>query len=230
MGGRRERRARHQSVEYGGRRRRVRAGRSPAGHGRDRSRTRRVRQVVDEQHPAARGHSRRDRLRNPGAQGRTGNAAFPRRRQDAAGRHRRGDARGQHFQVLRGRGTATARRARAVRASGHRSRDHARTGGRGRHDHAVEFSARDSGLEDRAGARVRQLRGLQAGRARSGLRVGDRGDRFPHRAAAGSVQSGHGARISGRRRVRDITGRGRDHVHRIGAHGQGDCPDRPSNR
>ncbi len=41
---------------------------------------------------------------------------------------------------------------------GHRGRGHARAGRRRRRDHAVEFSAGDSGVEDRARAGVRQLR------------------------------------------------------------------------
>ena len=53
---------------------------------------------------------------------------------------------------------------------GHRRRDHARAGGRRRHDHAVELPDRDPGVEDRAGARLRQLRRVQAGRPRARLR------------------------------------------------------------
>jgi aldehyde dehydrogenase (NAD+) len=55
---------------------------------------------------------------------------------------------------------------------GHRRRDHARAGRRGRHDHAVEFSARDPRVEDRACARVRQLRRVQARRPGPRQRMG----------------------------------------------------------
>ncbi len=45
--------------------------------------------------------------------------------------------------------------------------------GRRRHHHAVEFPDRHSGLEDRAGALLRQHGGDQAGRSGAGLHLGD---------------------------------------------------------
>ena len=89
-------------------------------------------------------------------------------------------ARRAHLQVLRRRGAAPARATAALGAARHRRRDHARAGRRGRHHHAVEFPDRDPGLEDRAGAGLRQLRGVQAGRPGARQRLGAGRD---HRAA-----------------------------------------------
>ena len=63
---------------------------------------------------------------------------------------------------------------------------------RGRHHHAVEFSDRDSGVEDRAGAVLRQLRRVQAGRPGAGLRVGARRDHRQGGLPPGRVQPGDG--------------------------------------
>ena len=57
-------------------------------------------------------------------------------------------------------------------AARRRRRGHARAARRHRHHHAVEFSDRDSGVEDRAGALLRQLRGVQAGGAGARVRRG----------------------------------------------------------
>ncbi len=81
---------------------------------------------------------------------------------------------GHIFKFFAGEVLRLARRARAVGASRRRRRDHARAGRRRRHHHAVEFSDRDSRVEDRAGAGLRQLRGVQAGRPGAGLRLGAR--------------------------------------------------------
>ena len=78
------------------------------------------------------------------------------------------DARRPNLPVLRRRMPAPGRRQVRFRAARRRRRDHARAGRRRRPDHAVEFPDRHSGLEDRAGARLRQLRGVQAGRTRAG--------------------------------------------------------------
>ena len=86
---------------------------------------------------------------------------------------------------------------------GRRRRDHARAGRRRRHDHAVELPDRDPGLEDRAGARLRQLRRVQAGRSRARLRLGAGRHHQPRRAPAGRVQPGDGARLGGRRGARE---------------------------
>ena len=63
------------------------------------------------------------------------------------------------------------------------------------------FPHRDPRLEDRAGARLRQLRGVQAGRARAGLRLGAGRHPGPRGRAARRVQpgDGHAARRSATR-------------------------------
>ncbi len=78
-------------------------------------------------------------------------------------------------------------------------RDHARGRRRRRHHHAVEFPHRDSGVEDRARARLRQHRGVQAGRPRAGLRACAGRDHRESRNAEGRVQPDHGPRLGGRR-------------------------------
>ena len=122
--------------------------------------------------PGALEHPRPRRHRDPRAQGRARPPAVARGRQDAARGHRRGGARRADLQVLRRRGAAPRRREGAVGAAGHRRRGHARAGRRRRHHHAVELPDRDPGLEDRAGAGLRQHRGLQARRPRARLRLG----------------------------------------------------------
>ena len=66
-------------------------------------------------------------------------------------------------------------------------------------DHAVELSDRDSGLEDRAGACLRQLRRVQAGRSRAGLGACARRDHRALRPAGGRVQPRDGPRLGSRR-------------------------------
>ena len=90
--------------------------------------------------------------RDSGAQGGTRPPAGARGRQDAAGGHRRGRARRADLCVLCRRGVAPDRREGRLGAPRPRRRDHARGGRRRRPDHAVEFSDRDPGMEDRAGA------------------------------------------------------------------------------
>ncbi len=65
---------------------------------------------------------------------------------------------------------------------GRRGRHHPRADGRGRPDHALELPARDPGLEDRAGAGLRQQGRAQARRPGAGLRLGAR--RHPAAARA----------------------------------------------
>ena len=65
-------------------------------------------------------------------------------------------ARRPDLRVLCRRGAAPDRREGRVGAARPRGRDHARAGRRRRPDHAVEFPDRDPGLEDRAGALLRQ--------------------------------------------------------------------------
>ena len=120
------------------------------------------------------------------------------------------DPRRPDLRLLRRRGAAPGRRDRAVGASGRRRRDHPRADRRRRHHHAVEFPDRHPGLEDRAGALLRQHRGVQAGRPGAGLLLGDRRHPAPRRPAQGRAQPRHGqglgrrpgdARQPGRRRA-----------------------------
>ena len=104
----------------------------------------------------------------------------------------------------------------AVRAAGRRRRDHARAHRRGGHHHAVELPAGHPGLEDRAGAGLRQLRGVQAGRSGARLRLGPGGDHQPGRRAGWRVQSRHGSRRGGRRGDHHLTRGGGRELHRLG--------------
>ena len=65
---------------------------------------------------------------------------------------------GQIFKFFAGECLRLAGDMLAVGAAGHRRRGHARAARRRRPDHAVELPDRDPGLEDRAGAGLRQLR------------------------------------------------------------------------
>ena len=155
--------------------------------------------------------------RDPGPQGGARPAAVARGGQDACRRHRRGDARRPDLRLLRRRGAAPRRRAAASRAARHRGDDHARAGRRRRHDHAVEFPDRHPGLEDRAGARLRQHGGVQAGRPRAGLRLGAR--RHPRTApacprACFNLVMGRGSVVG--QAILEHPGRQRDLLHRLG--------------
>ena len=189
---------RHQPVEPRRRRRRIRARRrrhdveQAIAVGADG-----VQEMVAHDAAGAVRHPRPRRHRNPGAQGRAGTAALARAGQAAGRRHRRGGARRRDLQVLRRRsGAAHGGEKIDSDAPGHRRRGHARAARRRRGDHAVELPAGDSGLEDRAGAGVRQLRRLQAGRARAGVAVDARGHRPARRPAAGRAQPGDGPRLA----------------------------------
>ena len=149
----------------------ARASREQAETG-DRCGQRRIPGMVALRHPAAPRHPEEGLRRDPGAQGRTRPPARARGRQDAAGGHRRGDARRADIRFLLGRGPAACRREACLHAARHRRRAHPRAGRRRRHHHAVELPDRHSRLEDRAGARLRQLRRLQAGRPGAGLGLG----------------------------------------------------------
>ena len=118
--------------------------------------------------------------RNPRPQGRARPAAGPRGRQDAARGHRRSHPRRPDLRLLRRRGAAAQRREAGLGATRRRGRGHARPRRRHRADHAVEFPHRDPGLEDRSGALLRQLRGVQARRSRSRLAA----TRWPRSSAA----------------------------------------------
>ena len=120
--------------------------------------------------PAAPRHPQAHRRRDPRRARTSSGALLSREEGKTAGRgHRRDRARRRRSScsspasALRLAGEKLA----SVRP-GRRRRDHARAGRRRRPDHAVEFPDRDSGLEDRAGARLRQLRRVQAGRAGAG--------------------------------------------------------------
>ena len=124
---------------------------------------------------------------------------------------------GQIFLFFAAECVRLGRREDRVRAPGHRHRGHARAGRRRRAHHAVEFPDRDSRVEDRAGARVRQLRRVQAGRPRAGNRAcvveGHRARRAFRPAC--STSSWAAGRSSARRCIRH-PGHRRDLVHRIG--------------
>ena len=159
----------------------------------------RISGVVDRWHPGSRQHPRQGRLGHPRAQGRDRPAARARRREDAARRRRRDRPRRAHLQVLRRRGAAPGRGEAAFGPSRRRRRDHPRADRRRRPDHAVEFSDRHSRLEDRAGARVRQHRRLQAGAVDARLRLGAGRHPGGRRHSAGRLQPGDGIGV-GRRR------------------------------
>ena len=157
------------------------------------------------------------RRRDPRAQGRARPPAVARGGQDPGRGHRRDRPRRPDLPVLLRRVPAPGRREGRLRAAGRRRRDHPRAGRRRRPDHAVELPDRHSGLEDRAGARLRQLRRVQAGRSRAG----DRPMRWPRSSPAPacrracSTSSWAAARWSARRCCR-AQGRQRDLLHRLG--------------
>ena len=130
--------------------------------------------------------------------------------------HRRGHARGPHLQVLRRRMPAPVGRSAALGAPGHRRRDHARAGGRGRPHHAVELPDRDPRVEDRAGAGLRQLRGAEAGRPGARLRLGAGRDHQPLGHPGRRVQPGDGPRQRDRRCAGRPSRHPRHQLHRLG--------------
>ncbi len=218
MGRRRLRDTEPQSFRHERRDRRIRAGRRGTGAHRHRRREEGVSRVVDRFDPGARQHPRSRRQRDHRPQGRTRRAAVARGRQDAARGHRRSDARRADLQVLRRRSGAHDRRQAGLGAARRRRGSDARAAGRHRSHHAVELPDRDSGMEDRARARLRQHRRVQAGRPRARLRVGDRGDPRPRRIAGRRVQSRHGTRFRRRRGDRQPSRRHGDQLHRIRGH------------
>ena len=131
---------------------------------------------------------------------------------------RRGRARRPDLQVLRRRRRCARRRSGALGPAGDLGRGHPRAAGRRRADHALELPDRDPGLEDRAGAGLRQLRGVQARRPGAGLGLGAGRDHQPVRAAGRRVQPGDGPRLGGRRGADRLAGRGRDQLHGLGRH------------
>ena len=168
MGRRRRRCAEHQSVQHRRRGRRVRARQRRRRRARDRRGARRVPGLVAQRHPAAPRHPRR-RSATRSSRARTSSAGCSSREEGKTLPEGIGEAAraGQIFQFFAGEVRAPRRREARLGAARRRRRDHARAGRRGRHHHAVEFPDRDPGLEDRAGARLRQLRRVQAGRPRA---------------------------------------------------------------
>ena len=223
MGGRRRRDARRQPLQHQRHRRRIflcerRSDRSGGRGGESR-----VPRLVA--HDAA-GAARHPLARFPG-NSRPPRGAWPiagaRGRQDAAGSDRRSRARGADIRLLRRRDAAHSGREDGQRAPGGRYRDHARSRRRRRNHRAVEFPDRDSRLEDRAGARLRQHRRLQARRPRAGMRACARRDHRARGSAEGRLQSRHGPRLGGRPGDARPSQRRRDHLHRLGR-------DRPTRR
>ncbi len=94
---------------------------------------------------------------------------------------------------------------------------------RRRPHHAVEFPDRDSGVEDRAGARVRQHGRDEAGRPRPRLRMGDRRHPRASRHSRRRVQPRDGSRLGRRRDAGQPSGRRGAQLHRLGR-------DRPRHR
>ena len=219
----RRHREQHQSVRLERRHRRLCARRPGPGRRGDRRRARGVSCVGRVVGAGSRQLARHDRQRDPRAQGRARAPAVARGRQDAARGHRRSGARRPDLQVLRRRSAAPGRRKDSFGASRHRRRGHARADRRRRHHHAVEFSDRDSRLEDRAGAGLRQLRRVQAGGPRARIGVGARRNHRQRRRAQGRVQPGHGARQRRRRGDDQRQARRRHQLHRLGR-------DRPRDR
>ena len=180
---RRRPRAQRQSVRHQGHCRRGGARHARAGRGRDCGGEGRIPGVVAVDAAGPLRHPQEGVGRNPGAQGRAGPAAVARGRQDTAGRRRRSGACGADLCVLCRRMPADGGRETGFRAPRHRHRDHPRSARRRRPDHAVEFPDRDSGLEDRAGAGLRQHRGDQARRPRPRLDLGAGRHPAPRRPA-----------------------------------------------
>jgi aldehyde dehydrogenase (NAD+) len=104
----------------------------------------------------------------------------------------------EHLQVLRRRGGAYPRRQARSRCGPASKSTSPASRSECRRDHAVELSACDPGVEDRAGARVWQLRRLQAGRARPRHRRGRSSTFSPRRASSRRPQPRDGAGVEDR--------------------------------
>ena len=102
--------------------------------------------------------------------------------------------------VLRRRRLPHARQDAAVRIARHVHLHDPPAARRRRPDRAVEFSVGDSGVEERAGDRLRQLRRLQAGRAHAGDVGPARRDLRRGRIASGRLQ--HAGRLAAPRSAR----------------------------
>ncbi len=148
--------------------------------------------LVALRHPAALRDPEEGLRRDPGAQGRARAASVPRGGKDACRGDRRDRARRPDLCVLRGRGAAACGRDRAERQARRGGDDRARAGRRRRADHAVEFSDRHPRLEARAGARLRQHGGDEAGRPCAGLHLGARRYPRPRGPAERRLEPRHG--------------------------------------
>ncbi len=215
--------AQSQPVEPCRRHRRVRAGRRGAGEAGDRRCRESVSGLGDGLDPGACEQPRQDRIGDPGPQGRAGATAFARGRQDAARRCGRGHARRADLSLFRGRSRSRIRREAAVDPARCRDRSHTRADRRHRHHHPVEFSDRDSRVEDRARAGVWQHGRVQARGLRSRLRLGAGGHHCACGAPARRVQPRHGSRLGGRGDDGQSSFGCRDQLHRLGL-------DRPRHR
>ena len=219
MDRRRGRVEQHQSVEHRRRGRRICPGRQGAGRHRHRGRQGRFPAMVPFDPAGAARRAAQDLDRDPGPQGRARPPAGARGGQDAARGHRRSRSGRADLRLLRRRGAAPVGREAGLRAAGRRGRDHARSARRHRADHALELPHRDSRVEDRAGAVLRQLRGVQARRPRAGLRPCAVRHHLPLGASPGRVQPRDGPRRDGRRDLPAPQGRLGHQLHRLGRHG-----------
>ena len=117
-----------------------------------------------------------------------GDAALARGGQDAAGGHRRGDARRRRSSASSpARRCGIARRAARLAAARRPGRGHARADRRRRAHHALELPHRDPGLEDRAGARLRQHASSSSPPTSC---PGSRAGRWPTSSAAPALPAG----------------------------------------
>ena len=144
--------------------------------------------VVRHGRSGARRHSLQS-CRHPGSQIRAGRRGHdPRRGQNPPRSQRRSAPVHQHPALFRGRRLAHARHAGAFRARPCPHVRPAQTHRRGGPHHALEFSQRDSRLEDGAGADLRQHRGDQACFGRAPERVAHRGSAARSRHSQGCRQ------------------------------------------
>ena len=113
---------------------------------------------------------------------------------------------------------APGRRDARLRAARRRRRDHARAGRRRRPDHAVELPDRHPGLEDRAGARLRQHAWCSSRPTwcRAAAQALVRDPRAAPACPTGvfNLVMGRGSVVG--EAMLDAPGRRRDHLHRLG--------------
>ena len=155
--------------------------------------------------------------RNSRPQGRARPPAVARGRQDARRRHRRGDPRRRRSSTSSPAKRCGSRREVRLRAAGRRRRGDPRAARRRRHHHAVELPDRDSRLEDRAGAGLRQ-HASSSSRPTSFPAAPGRSPKSSRRAGLPkgvlNLVMGRGS-VVGQAHPRS-QGRRRDHLHRLG--------------